>query len=379
MKYGGRCEYLGAAPTYSGTSLGKSQLPSPPEHGVTSAIAPPAVLDAKSSRVFTEAIDVEITDISPVQLRHLELMHYYTAFTSLSISDMAAFKPIWQEAVPKEAQSHPFLMHGMLALAALHIAHDRPQAKDIYTAVALKHYNVALVSFRTSLKQVTEENCTALFGFSALLIILSLAFAQSHPSTQDMSAIEELIQTFTLLRGVRVVLQSAMQWVAQGPLGALLNRSVTLQYALPKHSVRLPPDFIEALDRLDGYNERRSETADRHKVYSVAINAIRVCLKKIEDNPCDNAAALNWLVFLESSYVSALKTNQPLALVILAHYGVVLHGLLEHWFVQDWGVRLIEVVYMNLGEEWKSLVHWPMEQVELRGQPEEADKSNKAE
>src|SRR2546423_3207086 len=182
MKYGGRCEYVGAAPPHSGNSQGTSlqaiQLPSPPEHGVSSAAGSSTLLDSESSGKLIEPTNVETAAISPALLRDLELMHYYTAFTSLTISDMAAFKQIWQEIVPKEAQSHAFLMHGLLALGALHIGHDRPQEKDSYTAVALRHYNVALPLFRTALKQVTEDNCNALFAFSAILIVLSLAFAQ---------------------------------------------------------------------------------------------------------------------------------------------------------------------------------------------------------
>ena len=297
-------------------------------------------------------------------------MHYYTAFTSLTISQLAAFKQLWQEVVPREAQSHPFLMRGILAFAALHIVHDRPQEKERYTTVALGHYNVALASFRTALKQVTAENCTALFAFSSILIILSLAFAQLHPPAQNRSAVEELIQIFILLQGVRVVLQSAMPWVSQGPLGPLLRRGVARQNEVPKYSHRLPQDFIEALDRLQEYNEQTSESVDSHEIYSVAIKALRECLSKIEANPGDNAAALSWLVFLESSYISSLKSKQPLALVILAHYGVLLHDLREHWFAQDWGVRLVEVVHLDLPEKWKPMVHWPMERVGLRGHDE---------
>ena len=328
--------------------------------------------------MMTNATNMETAEISPFLLRDLELMHYYTAFTSLTISDMAAFKHIWQEDIPKEAQTHAFLMHGILATAALHIRHDRPQGQELYTAVALRHYDVALASFRTALKQVTADNCTALFGFSAILIVLSLAFAQSHSPAQNRNVVEELIQTFTLLQGVRVVLQSARPWVAQGPLGPLFRRGVARQNEVPKNPVCISQDFLEALDRLEGYNERMSETVDSHEMYSLAILALRTCLEKIEANPGDHGVALNWLVFLEGSYVSSLKSNQPLALVILAHYGVVLHGLREHWFVQGWGIRVIEVVHLTLSEEWKPLVHWPMRQVGLKGEPREAIDTTKS-
>jgi hypothetical protein len=325
--------------------------------------------------VLAEETDVETPVISPALLRDLELMHHYTAYTSLTIADFAAFNHIWQNVIPAEALSHTFLMYGILALAALHIAHDRPQVKDLYTPVALQHYNVAIASFRSALKKVDADNCTALFGFSTILIVLSFAFAQSPSPAQNQSPVEELIQIFTLLQGVRVVLQSAMPWVSKGPLSPLLQRGAIRNSGMARNSIHIPQDFDEALIRLGGCDERTCETADSREMYNRAIQSLRVCVEKIEANPGDRAAAINWLVVLESSYVSSLKDNQPLALVILAHYGTVLNGLRDSWFVQGLGTRVIEVVYLSLPEKWRPLIHWPMEQAGLRGEPREEKKT----
>jgi len=285
------------------------------------------------------------------------------------MADFSTFDHIWQNVIPAEALSHTFLMYGILALAALHIAHDRPQVKDSYIPVAFQHYNVAIASFRSALKKVDADNCTALFGFSTILIVLSFAFAQSPSPAQNQSPVDDLIQIFTLLQGVRVVLQSAMPWVSKGPLSPLLRRGSVPNSDAARSSIHIPQDFDEALIRLGGYNERTYETADSHEMYNQAIQSLRVCVEKVKANPGDRAAAINWLVFLENSYVSSLKDNQPLALVILAHYGIVLNGLRDSWFVQGLGTRVIEVVHRSLSEKWRPLVHWPMEQVGLRGEP----------
>jgi hypothetical protein len=319
--------------------------------------------------VLTEETDVETPVISPALLRELELMHHYTAYTSLTTADFATFNHIWQNVIPAEALSHPFLMYGILALAALHISHDRPQVKYLYTPVALQHYNVAIASFRSALKKVDADNCTALFNFSTILIVLSFAFAQPPSPAQNQSSVEELIQIFTLLQGVRVVLQSAMPWVSKGPLSPLLQRAAVQNSDAARNSIHIPQDFDEALIRLEGYNERTYEIADSHEMYNQAIQSLKACVKKIEANPGDRAAAINWLVFLESSYISSLKDNQPLALVTLAHYGIVLNGLRDSWFVRGLSIRVIEVVHLSLSEKWRPLVHWPMEQVGLRGEP----------
>jgi hypothetical protein len=299
-------------------------------------------------------------------------MHYYTAFTCFTISDFASFDHIWQKIVPEEAQSYSFLMHGILGLAALHIGHDRPHVKDVYIAVALRHYNAAIASFRAALKEVTADNCTALFTFSAILIVLSLAFAQIHSLAQNQNVMEELIQVFTLLQGVRVVLESAMPWVEQGPVAPLLQRGAIREEEARTQSFPIPSEFDEALGCLERHNEHISQSVQSREMYTKAIKALRDCVQKVESKPGDRAAALTWLVFLEGSYVSSLQSNQPLALVILAHYGVVLHGLREHWFIQAFGARVVEVVHLNLSEEWRPLVYWPMQQIGLKRHPQDA-------
>jgi hypothetical protein len=163
--------------------------------------------------------------------------------------------------------------------------------------------------------------------------------------------------------------------VSKGPLSPLLQRGAIRNSGMARNSIHIPQDFDEALIRLGRCNERTCETADSREMYNRAIQSLRVCVEKIEANPGDRAAAINWLVVLESSYVSSLKDNQPLALVILAHYGIVLNGLRDSWFVQGLGIRVIEVVHLSLSEKWRPLVHWPMEQVGLRGEPREEKKT----
>lgn len=374
MKYGGHCEYLGPVPLDPAAPLRINpkdfQVNLPSEEGMCHGVRSSPELQSGATGLATSSFNPETARMPPGLLQDLKLMHYYTAFTCLTISDFASFNSIWQEVVPQQAHVHPFLMYGILALAALHIGHDRPQERHSYTAIALRYYNVALASFRTTLKQVTADNCTALFGFSAILIVLSLGFAQSHSTSQTQN-VDELIQVFTLLQGVRVVLQSAMPWVEQGPLGPLLQRGAARQKDASKQLIHIPRDFDEALSCLERCNERISQPVDSRETYSTAIKALKDCVGKVESNPGDRAAALSWLVFLQSPYVSTLKSNQPLGLVILAHYGIILHGLRDHWFIDGFGVQLIQIIHLNLAEEWRAMIDWPMRRVGLKGEPGE--------
>ena len=64
-----------------------------------------------------------------------------------------------------------------------------------------------------------------------------------------------------------------------------------------------------------------------------------------------------------------------MALVILAHYEVVFHGLRQDWFIQDLGARVVEVVRSRLDDEWRPMVFWPTQQVGLRGESSEKNET----
>ena len=297
----------------------------------------------------------------------LELMHRYTASTYLTISDSVEFQSIWQHTVPEEALTHDFLMHGILALAALHIAHDRPDLKDRYISSALRHNNTAIVSFRSALEQVTEGNCHALFAFSTILLVLTLAFAQTGAKKHD--PVEDLMQVFTLLQGTRSVLESAMKWIATGPLEPLVRRGLARRDR-PQHAVpteNKPSDPTEqALNRLKECCQHTVESPNRIEVYSLVLEKLKGCAARARQHPDDHAAVVGWLVLVNSEYIDSVKSQEPMALVILGHYGVLIHTLKEAWWIVDLGERIVEAVCAQIPANWSPLMDWATRQVGSR-------------
>ena len=297
----------------------------------------------------------------------LELMHHYTASTYLTISDSVEFQSIWQHIIPNEALTHDFLMHGILAMAALHIAHDRPDQKDRYISSALRHNNTAIVSFRSALEQVTEENCHALFAFSTVLLVVTLAFAQTGTTERD--PVQDLIQVFTLLQGTRSVLESAMKWIETGPLEPLVRRGLAsrnrVQRATPAQTDPIHPTE-QALHCLEACCQRSSKSPSSREVYSLAVEKLKRCAARARQNQGDRAAVVGWLVLVTSEYIAAVKSKDPMALVILGHYGVLLHTLKEEWWVMDLGGRIVEAVCEQLSSEWRPLMDWASQQVGAR-------------
>jgi hypothetical protein len=85
-----------------------------------------------------------------LQMNDLELLHHYTTSTYLTLTqDSPEHEHVWQIVVPQLAVKHPFLMHGILASSALHLAHVLPERQQEYTVLAANHESMALPAFRS--------------------------------------------------------------------------------------------------------------------------------------------------------------------------------------------------------------------------------------
>lgn len=96
------------------------------------------------------------------------MQHYHHALLKepiLQARSGADENQIWRDALPRIALQTSYLMHGILALSALHIAYSHPGDRNRYLQAFDRHQSVALASFREAL--VAEEaasNSTALVG-----------------------------------------------------------------------------------------------------------------------------------------------------------------------------------------------------------------------
>ena len=147
--------------------------------------------------------------------------HYTTTLDHLGVRE--SILPLWRHYIPQEAIKHSFLMHGLLALAAIHLAHLKPGSSSRYLQACDKHQAIALETFRSILLSPFDtELADALFAFSGVLPVSSMARSctPSESATLDMNAVTEL---FMLTRGVKHVLQLSRDHIKDGPLGAMLE------------------------------------------------------------------------------------------------------------------------------------------------------------
>ena len=289
-------------------------------------------------------------------MENLELFYYYTNVVSLTLSERPEIQRIWQMTIPKEAVSHSALMHGLLALSALHLHHSSDASQNRRKYVALVHFDHALTSLRQLIGNMTPENCDILIALSMLVAIFAFALPQPTNAATEV-LINHISETSKLERGVYVFLGNARQWILQGRLGLLGRLRVF------SSSASLSEDVDTAYKRLEFWNDNSSNIENTKSVYALAIQTLRANFFAVDSIPDDPGIRHLWLVTVEPEYMKLLESQESMALSILAHYAVILQSEREKWWSKDWGYQLVATVYRLLDARWHHLIGWATQQV----------------
>lgn len=286
--------------------------------------------------------------------RELELMVQWCTATYRTISRNDSVDWIWHAVVPREAMRYPALMHGILALSALHLASvGSDGTKDAYLQMAHAHRSQAAVGVTS--KTAGSPNladCNATFALSSIMIVYSFGCVRISGPTKDMPVLDELCRVFQCAQESADVLAVLFDRVKQGELRSLLECDSS-RPKMPDTS-RLA---VMALSRLNAILDAGDPGHDK-AMYDAIIEHLGHLLDKLARGSEMLVILLHWIFNLPSRFRELVKKHHPFALVIMAHYAVVIHSLRGNWWMGDLGKRIIEQIGQSLGAEWRPSIDW---------------------
>jgi hypothetical protein len=302
------------------------------------------------------------TPASDLHLHDLELMHHYSTVSYKTISNRETFSTLFQTVVPREALEHPFLMHGILSLSALHLVQQNKDTehRKIYAELATRHQTLALTLFRKELNSITPSNCQALFAFSSIAAVLAFAFSQSTDA-QTLSPIDEMLQIFKLCRGISEILKTARDWIKESWVAVLLTFDQKRDPTLVPQDVR---DRITQLSRIHEDTARTGLLLDEKEACASAIAELMDTFERIYSD-WDHVTIFRWPILVDPLYLSLVRDRKPMAIVIMGYYCVALHTINDRWWLAGWTHLLLKSLYSELNASWKEVLTWPLKAVEL--------------
>ncbi|KAJ6005437.1 hypothetical protein N7451_003381 [Penicillium sp. IBT 35674x] len=240
-------------------------------------------------------------------------------------------KKVWEIPVLEEALNAPFLMHGILALSALHLSHLREDDQ---------------------LRNITKSNAKAMMVFAGLAFAFSLASAVNMGTKEDGPGFNALTDVFILARGVQTVLDAETDFLRQSNFKALFDATVP--------EVDIPESILAALSRLEQLQIQCSQMDNNmdSASYTRAIRYLRDLAAFSCAEPTSMTMAAGWAIHASQNYLDDLKAKKPLALVVLAHYCAFLHMARDNWCIGPWGRQVLLEITQALEPEWHPHIEW---------------------
>ncbi|KAF2262174.1 hypothetical protein CC78DRAFT_569978 [Lojkania enalia] len=325
-----------------------------------------AAVEQVASRAFLSGATIDsqfLTFPLPSPLfdaRDIDLLQHYSIRTAFILSGSDE-RSIWQTHVPQEAKSHPYVMHGLLAISALHMSFIHPQDQHQCIWLALKHHEQGLASFRSSVHTITPENATAVLSFEFFANLVSSGLPVLSNLSGIQNAIASFVQTLILSRHAWAVLQPVIPSLSQSHFGPLIDLKAHFPTKdAAKQTLLRHTDGM--FDRLYHFNETALHSGELKTAYKDAIDILAVIFEGLRNRPPRWADCLFWNTRVSKEYFSLLQQMQPFALVVLAHWLVVLYYSPTFWY-KLWARKMIEEVCQSVGEELKPAMAWPAEAV----------------
>jgi hypothetical protein len=319
-------------------------------------------------------------------LLDLELIQHYSTRTYMTLSSRLASHAVWRDTIFAEALRHDYLLHGLMATAALHKATLLLKSSDAYaeySKVALAHQNAALAGFIPQVSKPSRENGIAIFSVSLLLTIWAFASKRLPEGLNSVkldlgrgegspgvtlplhSPTADFIEVIMILRGIYAVIRETNTWL-QGDIEELLRYPRPDE--LPPHSAEVEEAFSilgSAVDdiRLTSLWEGEDPQAMRLLFLEqlAQLRDISRCRSVVEWD----GHIFSWLIMAPPTFIHCLKRSNPLALAVFAHWAAMFRCMDHHWWANGWALSLVHDVSSLLDPVWSGYMDWPRRQVGL--------------
>lgn len=269
----------------------------------------------------------------------MELLHHYTASTSLTFSSTPQAMEVWQDRVPRLAMHADYVLQALLAVSALHLSQIRPHARNSYWSTGVQLYHAALSKAQKEMEHVTEENCTEVYVFSTLTCFYSLAQngelanRSDHGESVDDEE-KDLIGWVFLFRGTKALLTLPQQTILHsGVLAPMFQQGAKRAIKVRGHPMLDPEVIMDELCTIVHDEEER--VIYRDAIQHLQKSFYAVCGRSSAE--IETTDIFVWLFDVSDEYMDRLKRHEGPSLAIFICYSLLVAQLKGVWWAKGWG------------------------------------------
>ena len=137
-------------------------------------------------------------------MQRIRLFHHAAMSTAPSLATDEVDLRFWQWELPQIAAAHDYVMDGLLAVAALHLAFLEPDKLSSWQEVALIYQIRAIAGLREGLA-TNPQDYEATFAGSALVFLLVNAYTGICKDIHPTNPLSEFLLIRSTLRGCAMI------------------------------------------------------------------------------------------------------------------------------------------------------------------------------
>ncbi|KAH8887004.1 hypothetical protein GQ53DRAFT_784625 [Thozetella sp. PMI_491] len=312
-------------------------------------------------------------------LVELELLHNYTANTCLTLSNNPRVEYFWRVTVVECGLRSDYTMRAILAVSALHLAHNDAERRDFFISQGLQYHQQALKSAMQLMEMPRgEDTKISLFMFSMLTIFfavtdMDIALGSPRGPNGYLFAGDPGFPDWAfLLRGSKLLGSK----ISESDRGRNTPVEDFLAYGWERWAARANrPNMVQekprAFEQLRQNILSRVQNEELLATYNTAIDELEVSLLATQDEstPRDIIEAMMWLWAVSDTLIPLLKVPVQEVVVIFAHFSIILKHYESQWWLQGWSEYLVTRCYGILDEEHRPWIAWPMQEMGFSPHP----------
>lgn len=295
-----------------------------------------------------------IIDQQPVlSYSDLEIWHHYCMNAGSWFKGDG--QDLWIHRIPDIGFKHPFFLHLVLSFSALHMARNDVSRKSQLIAVAEKHNSIGLRGLIGLLPRLKDDNYEVAMVASMLI---SFCYFGKGPVEGEYLLFNETGpgEWIGLLRGARSIMELKMN----------NKTNISTKDNQDRNNSSRSVDYEGHTRRLRSFVQASVARGDTR---STTLDALDLLLEFYDtaygNKPSEphSSFALGWPYRVSSDYADSVAAKDSIALIVFAHFTVLLRDLESQWFMQGWTVHVLNGVKNHVHQDHLSWIYWVQDQV----------------
>lgn len=289
---------------------------------------------------------------SGLNIADIELMYHWATSTTYSLSVQNSGAMHWRTDITELGLKNHHTLHLVFAITALHLAYCRPTRRDEYLRQADHHYSAALPDVTAELAHLNQDNCDAVL--ISVQIICFITWARG-PQPGEYLAFGEngRSEWLVMFRGIRTTIESL------GYESFVKSHAPSIRAkAKPLPPNPAAPAYKEPLADLRDYIQYGSSPS-LLETNRYAFDKLLECYNnRYGGVDGEYHVVFAWLYKMQDDFLEALQQHDSVALVIYAHFAVLMNDLECFWYMKGWTAHVLSGIWSILRDEDRVHARW---------------------